>query len=378
MLALSSLDLESHKHIVERSTERHARGYYNSAVSSLRQELTSSATAYNLRNDLLWCTALLGIFELMSDATGNGFLLHFVHGTSMLLQIHGPRHYLQHGGHRFFHLARMLEMIRAVVFWNGTFLEDIEWRNAGEAMSADEEATQVFESLNTLIIRVSSLIRRTEPVVLGVHPANLDDSHIDQLRSMTAEGFEIQRCLESWHQRLLSTTSPSSETNTPLATNSAPPILETSETDANARIDICSIYPTSTFISSTSLLSLLYYHAILMNLADIFTPFPHWTPTPHHFAPYPHFKCFSISIPIFPAFPHVNTILTLASHALHSTTQAGLLLLWPIRAAGTRATTRAQVKGVLELLHQVERRGFVVARTFEMRLRRQWVARELI
>ena len=60
-----------------------------------------------------------------------------------------------------------------------------------------------------------------------------------------------------------------------------------------------------------------------------------------------------------------------------STTLAGLLLLWPIRAAGTRATTKAQVKHVLELLHEVERRGFVVARTFETRLRRQWVAREL-
>ncbi|KAF5672858.1 hypothetical protein FCIRC_8292 [Fusarium circinatum] len=59
--------------------------YYSKSVLGLRNALEKFDQEPSARHRILWTTHLLGLFELMTDETGEGWIQHLVHGTSKAL-----------------------------------------------------------------------------------------------------------------------------------------------------------------------------------------------------------------------------------------------------------------------------------------------------
>ena len=352
-LALSSLDLESKEHAASGSGQNDALKYYGNAITLLRSELGRENRESGNQDSLLWSTLLLGMFELMYDTTGDGFLFHFVQGTSALLRAQGPAYCLQKDHRRFFRLARMFEMSRAVVFWNDTFLQETQWQCAIKNMRDNDgpvDSSEAFEELLALMGKVIRLNHDTQSVISKTTPASSQPHHIEQLRSVALQGLEIQRCLELWHSKTLKYSA---------ATSESPPDTQSS---------ILSRYAVHTISEPQTLLALIYYHTATMNVIS-------------NFSPHLHFPYLSISVPslsLTQMQEHVNANLDLVAHALYRTALAGAMLLWPVRAAGVRSVTREQLVRVDLLLREIEKRGFVVARSFGRTLRQQWARKGLI
>ena len=193
-----------------------------------------------------------------------------------------------------------------------------------------------FEELLAILAEVITLNHNTKSLALTVTPVNLQTQHVEQLHNAAIEGLKLERDLETWHTTLIKR-SPS--------TTSQPHLDE-----------------------SQLLLALIYYHTTSMNIISIFS---------NHL----HFAYLALTVPTHTPSQtqsYVNAILDLVDRALQRTTLAGPLLLWPLRAAGSRSVTKGQLSRVVELLREIARKGFVVARSFEESLRRQWAVRGLM
>ena len=133
VLAVASMDLDFYKACsvwglgVSRKVPLSALGYYHRAVASLWEEISgyleSSVPDVTNNAHLLWCTIFLATFEMMHDATGNGFLTHFVGGTTTLAQQTRPQNLRStHFERTLYDTVRMFEMARAFNFRQTTFL----------------------------------------------------------------------------------------------------------------------------------------------------------------------------------------------------------------------------------------------------------------
>ncbi|GFG07891.1 hypothetical protein IFM5058_03647 [Aspergillus udagawae] len=60
---------------------------YHTSIAQLKDEIVSNRGPRDVN---LWTTFFLGLFELMQDMTGEGWVKHFLYGTSKMLQLRGP------------------------------------------------------------------------------------------------------------------------------------------------------------------------------------------------------------------------------------------------------------------------------------------------
>jgi len=112
---------------------------------------------------------------------------------------------------------------------------------------------------------------------------------------------------------------------------------------------------------SPSLLANIYYHSTSIFLSGIFDyRYHHWEgiPTPR--------------LPAVDIQNHVTAILSGSETALKKTNIAGILLFFPLRVAGARARTAVEQQAILSMLHQIERRNFIVAGAFVEDLKELW------
>jgi hypothetical protein len=108
----------------------------------------------------LWTTLFLGLFELMYDDTGEGFVKHFLHGTSKILQLRGPEAHLSGAGRSFFLAVRIFEICRTLIYSNylePTFLCQPSWRELTERIRDESEIWNPKEVLFDLMIDIASL-----------------------------------------------------------------------------------------------------------------------------------------------------------------------------------------------------------------------------
>jgi hypothetical protein len=156
-----------------------------------------------------------------------------------------------------------------------------------------------------------------------------------EILSIAADGLLIQSLLISW----------SKET----AIWSIPEPYENTDSSHNDVHD------------SPSLLANIYYHATQIFLSGIFDyRYHHWEgiPTP---------KLSAVDIQ-----NHVTAILRGSESALNKTNIAGILLFFPLRVAGARARTAVEQQAILNMLHQIECRNFIVAGAFVDDLKELW------
>ncbi|GIJ92138.1 hypothetical protein Asppvi_011114 [Aspergillus pseudoviridinutans] len=199
--ALGALDL-SRKALLTIPLERRdaavgALTAYHTSIGQLKTEIVSNSVP---RDVSLWTTFFLGLFELMHDMTGEGWVKHFLYGTSNMLQLRGPEAHISGSGRSFFLTVRVFEICRALIYTEPTFLCRPEWMSLttkiwNEDLNNDWHPK---EPLFDLMITCSSISHR----VWGMLKPGSDYPSMilhEALLELAAEGFVVRSALGDWY-----------------------------------------------------------------------------------------------------------------------------------------------------------------------------------
>jgi hypothetical protein len=98
----------------------------------------------------------------MHDVTGEGWVKHFLFGTSKMLQLRGPEAHLAGSGRSFFLTVRVFEICRALIYSEPTFLCQPEWMSLPTKIWNGDDNCHWHpkESLFDLMIACSSISHR--------------------------------------------------------------------------------------------------------------------------------------------------------------------------------------------------------------------------
>ncbi|UPK94835.1 hypothetical protein LCI18_005770 [Fusarium solani-melongenae] len=320
------------------STEsyRFAVNHYSKSVAGLRTALNQFASLPNLRHSILWTTHLLGLFELMSDTTGQGWVQHLVHGTSNALVATGPLAFQSGLGKRFFTEIRISEVCRAIIFNEPTFLANPGWQDLSAKLQGveDDGQSHPLDALLDIIVLCSTLRVRASNLICSLQDSQ-QDGIPDEARDIAAEGFHLRQALALWQaNRRVST--------------------PTSNPKGEATVDDDFLSLAEVFFSATSIyLSGVFDYEIV-----------HWQ---NMAIPVPNLSEEEIQT-------HVSTILVLSSMILDNSKISPVLVLFPLRVAGARSWDQWQHDCIIELLEKIEQ-TFPVAAAFRVDLGALWASR---
>lgn len=298
---------------------------YRTSVVKFQAEIDNKSVF--LTESSLWTTFFLGLFELMYDVTGEGWVRHILYGTSKILQVRGPAAHLAGSGRCFFLTIRLFEICRSLIYSEPTFLFEEDWMDLTRQIRIESNIIcwHPKEELFDLMIACSSISHRVSEVLEPNSTGAVRPTR-DALIHFTIEGHNIRTALGEWYRNFQQW-----QTRNNTSTN-----------------------------NSQSILAATYFHAISIYLSGIFDYRADFL------------GLGSPTLPQNMIQSHVDEILHDTATALTSTNLGGLLLFFPLRVAGARVTTIQETETVLTLLEEISRRGFVVADAFGSDLRHLW------
>ncbi|OBT91318.1 hypothetical protein VE01_10659 [Pseudogymnoascus verrucosus] len=299
---------------------------YRASIRVLQASVSEKDAAQ--RDDVLWGTFFLGLFELLTDPSGDGWVKHILHGTSMILRLSSPDKNMSSLRRTFYGIFRMLEASRALLYNEATILAEDSWVNFHKQLAPNDGIWDPIEEILALMIRCATFNLRGYEIVSQI--PELQRYTDPAVSALGFEGLAIQNDLYAWHAQAL---------------------LLLGDTTSD---------------SSPLLLALAYYNALLIFLSGNFDYFPYWAPP---------------NAPILPkseVAAHVAAILQLTDAALNTSRLAGALMFFPLRVAGSRAGGKEQRGAILGMLSRVAQRGFVVAGKIRDDLQEVWVERGMI
>ncbi|KAJ5817129.1 hypothetical protein N7447_009362 [Penicillium robsamsonii] len=277
------------------------------------------------REDILWATFFLGLFELLSDDSGEGWVKHMLYGTSKMLQLAGPSDCMSSARRIFYDLFRILEASRALLFDEETILSQECWLQLQRTLSSDATRWEPLDEIITLMIQASDFSQRSGAIIDTIPEA---ERFTDPSVALIAtEGLDVQETIYNWHTKTL---------------------LQLVQDGPN----------------EYSNLALLYYHALLIFLSGHYDYFTYWDNIPA-----PVLSPAEIS-------EHLSSILYLSGDVLRHSKIPGVMLFFPVTVAGARARTVDQRSVILNLLDMVFSRGFVVANKIRDGLLKRWTSRD--
>ncbi|KAF7547428.1 hypothetical protein G7Z17_g7747 [Cylindrodendrum hubeiense] len=331
--AMEAVKLQSADGPSQHETYRFALSSYMNSVAGLRDALERHSHEPQLRLNVLWTTLLLGLFELMSDSTGEGWVQHIVHGTSKALVASGPLSCQSSFGKRFFMEVKIFEVCRAIIFNEPTFLAQAKWKALTARLQTDligMEAHPLDELLD-IIVACSSLRVRTSDFIDEMRPT-MPEILMAEAHDISMDGFLQRAALAEWDIR------------------NAEPLQGSPKSDGSVEGD--------DFV----LLAKVFYAATSIYLSGVFDyEITHW-------------QKLGIMVATLDEDEiqmHVQTILEASNIVLHSSSVSPVLLLFPLRVAGARSWHISQQDCILKLLDKVEL-TFSVAAAFKFELRRLW------
>ncbi|RDW64673.1 hypothetical protein BP6252_10324 [Coleophoma cylindrospora] len=314
LCALGALDI-SKKATKGREAKIAALTSYRASITSVQVDISHSGSKSQDSN--LWTTLFLGLFELMSDISGEGWVKHILYGTSKILQTRKPEAYLRGSGRSFFLTARVFEICRSLIYNDISFLFEDQWVSLmGRIWEEDIADWHPKEKLFDLMLSCSELSSEVSSAI------EHDESPTElALYEFAARGISLRSDIEMWYLGFQQWTG-----------------LET---------------------DSRSTLAKLYYHAISIFLSGIFD--------------YRHeFNCISSpALPFGIIQSHVGSILSGADSALRTTSLSGLLYFFPLRVAGARAVLQEQKFSIISILDHLSL-DFIVAGAFKEDLAALW------
>ncbi|KAL2069368.1 hypothetical protein VTL71DRAFT_15706 [Oculimacula yallundae] len=294
---------------------------YKTSLVSFQEEIQDRAISQN--DAALWTTLFLGLFELMHDITGEGFVKHILYGTSRMLQLRGPQAHLKGRGRSFFLTVRIFEISRALTFSEPTFLNEKPWVDLMDKMWLDDVSDwHPKEKMYDLMLETQGLGEKIWNVVKdgsGFSERLLDEALVE----FGKEGLVLRRTINDWYTNFVSSSiSPESE--------------------------------------PWYLLAVIYYHAISIYLTGLFDYRPQFNSIPHP----------NLSPCIIQS--HVCSIISHTKIALTTTNIAGALYVFAIRVAGARAKSVCHKRDIVWMLEEISTRSFVVADSFISDLADLW------
>ncbi|CAI7573951.1 unnamed protein product [Penicillium glandicola] len=327
VIAVGALD--AHRHTAGRALQGEkpldvdAMTSYHKSMGILRSCLGRGDVMQ--REDVLWATFFLGLFELLSDDSGEGWVKHMLYGTSKMLQLSGPSDCMSLARKTFYDLFRVLEASRALLYNEETILSQECWLQLQQTLSSNATRWEPIEEIITLMIEISAFSLRAGAIIDMIPEAErFTDPSVALL---AAEGLNAQEAIYNWHTKTL--------------------------------LQLVQDGP-----DEYSNLALLYYHALLIFLSGNYDYFPYWDKIPA-----PVLSPAEIS-------DHLIAILELSGEVLHHSNIPGVMLFFPITVAGSRARRFDQRSAVLNLLDRVFWKGFVVANKIRDGLLERWTERD--
>ncbi|KAF4339462.1 hypothetical protein FBEOM_6583 [Fusarium beomiforme] len=306
--------------------------HYSKSVLGLRQTLDKFDQEPSARHCILWTTHLLGLFELMTDSTGEGWVQHLVHGTSKALIAAGPTACQSGFGQRFFTQIRIFEVCRSIIFNEATFLANADWKyltddmlskSEGGDLSLDE-LLDIVVSCSTLRVRAINLIYKRDPEYL---------EHLDDAYDIAQEGFRLRQALIDWEANLAKNSSSKHQV----------------DNNNKSSVDFSSL--TKAFFAATSIyLSGVFDYEI-----------PYWQ---NRGIVAPNLSEEEIQMHVVNILAHTNTV-------LYNSSISPLLVLFPLRAAGARSWQSWQQDCIMQNLMTIET-TFPVAAAFRADLYGVW------
>ncbi|KAH0284074.1 hypothetical protein M436DRAFT_75823 [Aureobasidium namibiae CBS 147.97] len=320
--ALSQLYAYRESNSDQTRNKRLALESYQTAVLSVRQVV--DAEHAKIPQSLVSSTFLLGLFELMYDPTGEGWIKHTMFGTSRILQHLGPEAFRSGLGLSFFNQMRMFEVSRSLLFSESSFLVQSPWMNLMDTDINTVNDVHPMNDLLNLMIKCSDHCARALSYLEGVDKSSLSLHEVQHLRGLAVEGFDLRLSLCEMDTRL-------STLNKQVAKDN--------------RTTIAKIYLAATSI----FLSGVYdYRSIWLETIEA-------TPALSH---------------VF-VEQHVNTMLDLTEYAMQETNLSKLLFLYPLRVACSRVWT-CEPKDRLRSLFGTIRKSFAVAHVFVAEIEELW------
>ncbi|UNI22373.1 hypothetical protein JDV02_008268 [Purpureocillium takamizusanense] len=161
---------------------------YGRAMSRLQTRLSDPDAVAG--EDVVWSTFLLGLFELMAEASGDGWATHMFYGTARVLQLAGPGQVLPHR-RGLFGAFRVLEATRAIIYGHDTFLSGDAWRSV-----VDGDAANPMVAVLDLMIRASSFSKRFFTNIEGIPPRARPYSPV--IDSLARDGVALFDLIHAW------------------------------------------------------------------------------------------------------------------------------------------------------------------------------------
>ncbi|KAH7473061.1 hypothetical protein FOMA001_g12655 [Fusarium oxysporum f. sp. matthiolae] len=328
--AMQAVKLNASEGIDPSKTYNLAVHHYSKSVLGLRNALEKFDQEPSARHRILWTTHLLGLFELMTDATGEGWIQHLVHGTSKALVAAGPTSCQSGHGQRFFTEIRIFEVCRAIIFNEPTFLAKADWRCLIREMRAKEQGNaDILDELLDIIVSCSTLRVRAKDLI---YYSDADDvhlpKHLDEAFDVAQEGFRLRQALIDWEAKGV-------------------PSKQLTAENTNG---------------SFSSLTKAFFAAISIYLSGVFDyEIPYWQDM----------GIVASNLSEEEIQMHVINILTHTNSVLYNSSISPLLVLFPLRVAGARSWQGWQQDCIMQNLLVVER-TFPVAAAFRADLMGVW------
>ncbi|KAH6874074.1 hypothetical protein B0T10DRAFT_533100 [Thelonectria olida] len=324
VIAIGALDASRRSHVRTCSQRQlpHSIAFrsYGTSIRNLQHLLQASGA---LQSDgVLWCTFLLGLFELMSETSGERWVKHMLYGTSRIVQSLGPTAQTGQLRSRLFEAFRQLEANRAVLYGEDTFLSQAMWLKCHNHL-APSLADPIETGLGALV-RMASFSKRFFDHIESI-PQELRPGH-PIIHELANEGMRIRRQLQCWH-------------------------------------DHATLHPDR--LNSYLNLALTNYHALALFLCRNYTFYNCWDEQQ-----IPQLTTDDVST-------HVDAVLALSEAILKVSSIPGLLLLFPLRMAGASAIAACQRDQTSRLLARVSQNGFLISERVKADLHELWAHERL-
>ncbi|KAL5364825.1 hypothetical protein BJX96DRAFT_188096 [Aspergillus floccosus] len=281
---------------------------YSSSIRSLSIALLDPMVSQ--RDDVLWATFFLGLFELMVDPSGDGWTKHMLHGTSRLLQAAGPDQIITASRTAFLKVFRIFEANRAVLYGEDTILSSTDWAPLFSMYQHGyKDGRDGLSRVSSFMVQISIFNTRFYQYVASVASFDGFDPFLEHFG---LEAATIQNEISTLQAQTI---------NTGLLG-----------------------FPSLEYYQI-----LLYCHTMSIFLFNTFDYYHCW-----HLDHSPYMSAQETG-------RHVDQISRLADLILNTPGGSGILLIFPLRVAGTRADTDLQKAKVLDLLDRIARCGFIVA-----------------
>ncbi|KAL7920746.1 fungal-specific transcription factor domain-containing protein [Trichoderma austrokoningii] len=172
---------------------------YGCSLQSLQLQLQTKYAC--LSQDVPWSTFLLGLFELMVEPSGDGWVKHMLYGTSKVLQLAGPDAQQSTLQKKLFNAFQVLEANRAILYGDDTFLSQGKWSLNKETKTKQAIFPDPMAKMIGLMIQTSNFSKRLFEIIEDIPTEERSNSFA--VKALAREGTALDHKITIWNNSSL-------------------------------------------------------------------------------------------------------------------------------------------------------------------------------